>query len=322
MHGSSVANNHGALTSPVIALMGLTATGKSSVAIQLAQHLQCDIISVDSVMVYKGLDIGSAKPTVKERQLVRHHLIDCVDAQTHYSVAQFVNQATQCINDNQVQQKPTLLVGGSMLYFNALLNGLSELPSTPESVRLALNEQLKTQGVQALHQQLKQVDPISADRLHPNDAQRIMRAIAIWQVSGQPMSQWQDAVKIFRKPDKIIALTTNDRDKHRAIIRQRFFNMLEAGFDEEVEKLYQNPNLSLENTAIRSVGYRQWWDYLNQTITRDQAIELAITATHQLAKKQRTWFKKFPTATLIEVDQLTTSQMFDQLLQHLNLKSS
>lgn len=284
------------MTSPIIFLMGPTAAGKTDLAIALTQHLPCDIISVDSAMVYRGLDIGTAKPEPATLAQVPHRLINICDPSEPYSAARFRQDARQAIAEIQAHNRIPLLVGGTGLYFRALQQGLSELPAADSAIRQQLAEQLAHTGLAALHQQLATVDPAAAQRIHPNDPQRIQRALEVYLVTGRPISDWyasqqqltglNPAVKIVVSPPQRQVL--HDRIAHR------FYQMLQQGFIAEVEHLYNRGDLQAELPALRAVGYRQVWQYLAGELSYQDLAEKAIIATRQLAKRQLTWLRAEP----------------------------
>jgi tRNA dimethylallyltransferase len=284
---------------PVVwCLMGPTGVGKTAWALELAQQVELEIISVDSALVYRGLDIGSAKPDPGERAVVPHHLIDIVDPVEVYSAARFRTDALAAIAAVLARGRQPLLVGGTGLYFRALMRGLSELPASDPAVRDRLNAVLQAEGSVALHATLTQVDPDAARRIHPNDPQRILRALEIHALTGRPMSQQQtggSAASPYRW--RRVILAPPDRSLHAAGLRQRFLGMLDAGLVEEVEGLRRQWTLDDRLPSMRSVGYRQVLDYLTRHHDRSLLVEAAVQATRQLAKRQLTWFRSEPAAT-------------------------
>ncbi|MDQ7089086.1 MAG: tRNA (adenosine(37)-N6)-dimethylallyltransferase MiaA [Methylococcales bacterium] len=274
--------------------MGPTASGKSALAIQLAHHLKTEIISVDSALVFKGMDIGTAKPTCKEREGITHHLIDIIDPSEHFSTGQFRKQALELMAEITARGKIPLLVGGTMLYFKALTQGMAELPTANPEIRKQLDHELAVLGKQALHQRLIAVDPESAARIHPNDPQRIQRALEVHQISGKPLSLFfkESQSNAFPYHPLKIKVAPDNRPLLHQVIAQRFHSMLEQGLIAEVEKLYQRPDLNETLPAIRAVGYRQVWAYLKGDDDRALMTEKAIIATRQLAKRQFTWLRK------------------------------
>lgn len=281
---------------PVVFLMGPTASGKTQLAIELFQTGKFEIISVDSAMIYTQMDIGSAKPSDKELVLAPHHLIDFVDPKQSYSAAQFRHDAKALIKEIHQRGKVPLLTGGTMLYFKALKDGLAQLPQADEQVRNALKVQLEQQGIEALHQRLQQIDPITAERLHSNDTQRILRALEVFELSHKPLSTWhaEQALKGLPNPLLSIALAPQDRSILHQRIATRFNQMIEQGLLDEVANLYYRGDLSLDNPSMKSVGYRQIWQYMEGELKLSEAIEKSIIATRQLAKRQLTWLRRWP----------------------------
>jgi tRNA dimethylallyltransferase len=300
--------------------MGPTATGKTDLAIELCQELPCDIISVDSVMVYRGMDIGSAKPDAATLATAPHRLIDICDPSEPFSAAQFRQRALEEIEEIQSRGRIPLLVGGTMLYFRALEQGLSALPSSDPTVRAQLEAELDEHGLAHLHGRLAAVDPEAAARIHVNDPQRTLRALEVFELSGESMSSFLqreiDNNLPFR-PVKIV-LTPLDRAQLQQRIEQRFQIMLEQGFVAEVEGLYQRGDLHADLPAIRAVGYRQVWEHLAGQWDYDAMIERGVIATRQLAKRQLTWLKHEPEEALftLRFDE-KPRQILSQVLKYL-----
>lgn len=278
---------------PAIFLMGPTASGKTALSVQLAQTLNAEIISVDSALVFKGMDIGTAKPTLAERGGIPHHLIDILDPSEFYSTGQFRNQAMALMADITARGKIPLLVGGTMLYFNALTQGLATLPEANSEIRAKLEQELAQYGKEAQYQRLMEVDPEAANRIHPNDPQRIQRALEVYEISGQPLSSFfgQSGDDLPYQIIKLV-ITPQDRALLHEKIAVRFKQMLAQGLIAEVEKLYQRGDLTPALPAIRAVGYRQVWSYLDGEYDFDAMTEKAIIATRQLAKRQFTWLRR------------------------------
>ena len=274
--------------------MGPTASGKTALSVQLAHALGGEIISVDSALVFKGMDIGTAKPTLEERGGIPHHLIDILDPSESFSTGQFRTQALALMDAITRRGKIPILAGGTMLYFNALLNGLAVLPEANPAIRAKLDQDLEQLGKEALHQRLTQIDPLAAARIHPNDPQRIQRALEVYEISGKPLSSYfieaQGGDLPYQKIKLIIA--PPDRKILHDIIAQRFRNMLEQGFINEVETLYHRGDLTEKMPSIRAVGYRQVWAYLQGEDDLETMTEKAIIATRQLAKRQFTWLRR------------------------------
>ena len=279
---------------PLICLAGPTASGKSALSQLLAQNLPIEIINVDSATIYRGMDIGTAKPTAAERKSVSHHLLDILDPGQSYSAAQFRHDALGCAADILKRGKLPLLVGGTMLYFKVLRDGIDDLPGADPQLRAQIAEQARQQGWPALHAQLALVDPPTAQRLAPNDSQRIGRALEIFRTSGQPMSSLIGHKTLKPVATQLISLEPDSREQLHARIETRFDQMLASGLVDEVKHLYERDDLHPELPSIRCVGYRQIWDYLDNKCSLAQAREQGIAATRQLAKRQLTWLRSMP----------------------------
>ncbi len=279
---------------PAILLMGPTASGKTALAVQLAQALNGEIISVDSALVFKGMDIGTAKPTLDERGGIPHHLIDILDPIESFSTGQFRNEALALMADITAREKLPILVGGTMLYFNALTKGLAELPPANTEIRARLESDLARDGNVALHQRLAKIDLQSANRIHPNDPQRVQRALEVFELTGKPLSDFFSESQQNSLPYSIkkFIIAPEDRKILHDIIAQRFHAMLEQGFLKEVENLYLRGDLNDKLPAIRAVGYREAWAYFHSEYDLDMMTEKAIIATRQLAKRQFTWLRR------------------------------
>ncbi len=301
---------------PIICLMGPTASGKTDLAIELCQRLDGEVISVDSALIYREMDIGTAKPTAEERAAAPHHLIDICDPSESYSAAEFCRDARTLIEDCFERNKWPVLAGGTMLYFKSLLQGLAELPATDPQVREQVNQRLQQQGPESLHAWLNEFDPETSARLHPADSQRLSRAIEVYLVSGKPLSQWHHEQRLTPLPYPVLqlAIAPQDRAVLHQRIEQRFDNMLSSGFEEEVRRLFERGDLELDMPSMRSVGYRQMWLYLNGQYTLDEARYRGIVATRQLAKRQLTWLRSWP-----ELEWLDTfdEQKCDKVLKKL-----
>ena len=281
-----------------IALMGPTASGKSAYALELAQRLDGEIVSVDSALVYRGLDIGAAKPTREEQAQAPHHLIDVREPWQPYSAAEFAADARRAIDGIVARGKLPILAGGTGLYFRALLEGLADMPEADEAMRAEISAEADERGWAALHAQLATVDPEAAARIHATDAQRIQRALEVYRLSGKPISAWQREARGERFPLKALklALSPPERATLHERIERRFDTMLDAGFLDEVRALRALPELQahprpLDLPALRAVGYRQAWEYLDGDCEMPQFRERAIAATRQLAKRQFTWLR-------------------------------
>ena len=281
-----------------IAIMGPTASGKTAFALECAERFDGEIVSVDSALVYRGLDIGAAKPTARERAEVSHHLIDVREPWQPYSAAEFATDARHAIGDILARGRMPILAGGTGLYFRALLHGLAPMPEADTALRSAIETEAREQGWPALHAELARVDPVAAARIHATDPQRIQRALEVYRASGRPISEWQAQAARNRLPVRVLklVLAPPDRAILHARIEQRFDAMLDAGFLDEVRALRALPPLQavdrpLDLPAIRAVGYRQAWEYLDGTVDAATFRDRAIFATRQLAKRQLTWLR-------------------------------
>jgi tRNA dimethylallyltransferase len=274
--------------------MGPTASGKSGLGIRIAQRFGGEIVSVDSSLVYRGMDIGTAKPTREERAVVRHHLIDILDPAEAFSTGQFREQALALIRDVAGRGHVPLLVGGTMLYFKGLLSGLAELPAADPELRREIDEEAARFGWHYLHAQLQHVDPAAARRIHPNDPQRIQRALEVYRLTGQPLTAlWEQAASAplpFTLVKIIVA--PSERELLHERIRIRFMQMLELGLIDEVQTLFRRGDLDESLPSIRAVGYRQVWSLLRGECCHDEMVERAVAATRQLAKRQFTWLRR------------------------------
>ncbi len=276
-----------------ILLMGPTASGKTALAVQLAQALNGEIISVDSALVFKGMDIGTAKPNFAERGGIPHHLIDILDPSESFSTGEFLNKALALMADITARKKLPILVGGTMLYFNAITKGLAELPTANTEIRARLELELACNGKIALHQRLAQIDSQAAARIHPNDPQRVQRALEVYELTGKSLSDFFSESQQKSPPYQFQKFIIAPEDRHilHNIIAQRFHTMLEQGFLDEVEKLYLRGDLHDKLPAIRAVGYREAWSYFQGDYDLATMTEKAIIATRQLAKRQFTWLR-------------------------------
>lgn len=282
-----------------VAIMGPTASGKTAAALEIARHIPSEIISVDSALVYRGMDIGTAKPTPGERAAVPHHLIDIIDPTDAYSVMQFRNDALRLTMEIAARGKLPLLVGGTMLYFKAMQDGLDALPQADAALRARLDEEIASFGAPALHARLAGIDPQTAARLKPNDTQRIQRALEIFELTGTPMSQLLSGAQKTDLPFALlsVALEPSDRSVLHARIATRFDAMLnqpDNGLIDEVTALRARGDLHLGLPSMRCVGYRQAWEFLDGAYDRATLREKGIAATRQLAKRQLTWLRSMP----------------------------
>jgi len=287
-----------------VAIMGPTASGKTAAALHIAATLPTEIISVDSALIYRGMDIGTAKPSLTERAAVPHHLIDIREPNESYSVRQFRDDAIQLISEIHARGNLPLLVGGTMLYFKALRDGLDDLPPADPALRAQIDMEITRHGISVLHERLRVLDPMTADRLKPTDTQRIQRAMEIVLLTGQPMS----AQLAKSKPPNLdfsmlsIALEPSDRSVLHERISNRFDAMLSAtpGLLDEVAALRARGNLHSGLPSMRCVGYRQAWEYLDGTVTRIEFREKGVAATRQLAKRQLTWLRSMTDRVVID----------------------
>ena len=281
--------------SPIIYLMGPTASGKTDLAVELVQHFPCDIISVDSAMVYRDMDIGTAKPNAKELQQAPHRLIDICNPNEPYSAGRFRQDALTEIEKIHSKRRIPLLVGGTMMYFNVLKNGVAKLPTADDMIRNELLQEAEQYGWPEMHSQLKIVDPDMAEQLHQNDMQRIQRALEVYRITGQTMTELQAMQKEQQLSYNIInlALIPKDRTLLHKRIEKRFKKMLEAGLIDEVKALRDRFKLNSDLPSMRSVGYRQVWQYLEGKHDLSALLERGIIATRQLAKRQLTWLRSW-----------------------------
>jgi len=295
-----------------IALAGPTASGKTAVALAVARLRPVEIISVDSALVYRGMDVGTAKPSLAERAAVPHHLIDILDPAESYSAAAFVADATRLIDEIRARGALPLLVGGTMLYFKALFDGIDAMPAADAAVRARIDAEAAVLGWPAMHARLAEVDPATAARLAPQDSQRIQRALEVWESSGQPLSNFHasgDRAAKGLAGGALFSLEPADRAWLHARIADRFDAMLSAGFLDEVRALRARGDLSTELPSMRCVGYRQAWEMLDACAGANPDAkamadlrERGIAATRQLAKRQITWLRSMPTRTVIACD--------------------
>ena len=307
-----------------IFVMGPTASGKTALAIELRKQLPVELINVDSAQIYVGLDIGSAKPDAATLAAAPHRLLDIRDPTQAYSAADFLVDAKAEMADIVAAGKVPLLVGGSMMYFKVLLEGLSDLPEANPQIRAEIEQQAALQGWPALYRELEKVDPQMAGRLHPNHSQRIQRALEVYRITGVPMSSLQgnsigglgDSYDIVQ-----FSLLPQNRSLLHSRIETRFQQMMKSGLEQEVRALYQRGDLHADLPAIRSVGYRQLWDYCSGKCSLAEAQEKAVVASRQLAKRQLTWLRNWPQAIEIAVDSqsgfLTVDEISAQCLKYL-----
>lgn len=281
--------------------MGPTASGKTGLAVELAQDLNGEIISVDSALVYRGMDIGTAKPSLTEMANIPHHLIDTRDPANAYSAADFRTDALQLIAEISARGHLPILTGGTMLYFKALKHGLAVMPQANQQIRDEISERGKAVGWSVIHEELARVDPKAAERINPNDPQRLQRALEVYLISGKSLSEWQSEPLPDCPVDLVeLAIVPPDRRLLHQRIEARFRQMLEQGLIAEVEELYQRSDLHSGLPAIKSVGYRQAWAYLDGQIDFDTMVQKSIVATRQLAKRQYTWLRSWEDLRIIE----------------------
>ena len=304
-----------------IAIAGPTASGKTGLALAIAAHLKprggAEIISVDSALVYKSMDIGTAKPTAAELAAIPHHLIDIRDPLNAYSAAEFARDALVCIKDIASRGKVPLLVGGTMLYFKALLEGLNDMPAADPAIRAQIQAEAEVVGWPAMHTQLQAVDPVTAARLAPADSQRISRALEVFKISGKPLSSFQRNTSININTDRIDTDLSNELNFHNVPmlslepldrawlhkrIEQRFDDMLAHGFLDEVKSLRARGDLQIDLPAMRCVGYRQAWEALDGSIPMAELRDRGVFATRQLAKRQLTWLRSMPHRSVLQAD--------------------
>lgn len=284
-----------------IFLMGPTASGKTDLAIRLRQQLPVELISVDSALIYKDMDIGTAKPDADELAQAPHRLIDIRDPAQSYSAADFRADALKEMADIVAQGRIPLLVGGTMLYYKALLEGLSPLPAADPAIRAQIEQEAADKGWQAMHEELVRIDPVSGARIHPNDPQRLSRALEVFRISGKTLTELtktQGDTLPYRVHQ--FAITPTDRAVLHRRIEQRFEKMIEAGFEQEVRALYERGDLHPDLPSIRCVGYRQMWEYLDGQCSLDEAVFRGICATRQLAKRQITWLRSWKDLTWLD----------------------
>ncbi len=277
---------------PVVFIMGATASGKTGLAMELLNRIDADIVSVDSAMIYKGMDIGTAKPSAEELERAPHALIDVIDPAQSWSAGEFCAAARVEIARSHERNRVPLLTGGTMMYFRSLEHGLNELPAADADVRRDIDAQAAEHGWPSVHAELARHDPAAASRIHENDSQRIQRALEVYRLTGSPLSQLQEVrSEPLNFPLIKIALNTANRDELHRRINTRFDTMLEAGLLDEVKGLYERGDLHQDLPSIRSVGYRQLWAHLEGSATLEEASDKAKTATRQLAKRQMTWLR-------------------------------
>lgn len=280
----------------VIFLIGPTASGKSATALALAERWPIEIIAMDSATIYRDMDIGTAKPSAAEQARVPHHLLDIRDPAQSYDVARFVYDTLALIGQIHQRGRRVVICGGTMMYYQALIEGLSPLPRSCPELRAQIAREAADQGWPALHDELARIDAVTAQRIAPNDSQRIGRALEVFRLTGQPLSvlQQQPRQRLFHAPHITLSLEPEKRQLLHPRIASRFHQMIEQGLIDEVSRLHARPDLHIDLPAIRCVGYRQIWQYLDGQTSQAQAIAQGIHATEQLAKRQTTWLRAFP----------------------------
>ena len=298
--------------------MGLTASGKTSLAVELVKHLPLEIVSVDSAMVYRGMDIGTAKPTREVLEIAPHRLIDICDPTESYSAGRFRRDAMTAIEEIRENNRIPILVGGTGLYFRSLEQGFSDLPSTDPALRTRLTQMMRERGSPALHAELSRVDPVSAERLHPNDSQRIQRALEVYEITKTPLSVFIAEGRLGALPHKVIklALAPSDRRIIRERTRQRFIRMLDNGLVDEVRGFFEQENMHEGLTSMRMVGYRQVWSYLADCLSYSEMQERAVIATRQLAKRQFTWLRAEDNTTWFDSSRPDIAQVVIEFLRN------
>ncbi|CDH27338.1 delta(2)-isopentenylpyrophosphate tRNA-adenosine transferase [Xenorhabdus bovienii str. Jollieti] len=287
-----------------IFIMGPTASGKTALSIALHQHLPVELISVDSALIYREMNIGTAKPTAAEQAQAPHRLVDILDPAEIYSAADFRRDALKEMADITAAGRIPLLVGGTMLYFKALLEGLSPLPSSNLEIRAQIEQQAAKHGWEALHRQLQEIDSVAAARIHPNDPQRLTRALEVFRISGKTLTALTEmSGEILPYRVHQFAIAPASREILHQRIAARFEQMIKSGFEDEVKALYARSDLHTDLPSIRCVGYRQMWSYLSGEISHDEMVYRGICATRQLAKRQITWLRGWDNVTWLDSDQ-------------------
>lgn len=297
---------------PVIFLMGPTAAGKTDLAMALTQVLPLEIISVDSAMIYRGMDIGTAKPTPELLQQFPHHLVDTLDPAERYSVGRFCDDVSELIDRISAAGKIPLLVGGTMMYFRALQYGLADLPDADPAIRCRLDSDAERHGLSSLHERLQGIDPVAAERIHATDSQRLQRALEVYEITGQSLTELtcNTGSRLNHRVIKLM-LSPDSRPLLHSRIERRFHQMLAEGFVDEAWALYQRGDLNTSMPSVRAVGYRQAWSYFNGEYDKATFIDRAVIATRQMAKRQITWLRSqrdgiwFDSAKALPVESVT-----------------
>ncbi len=304
------------MDAPAILLMGPTGAGKTELAVELVARLPLEIVSVDSAMVYRGMDIGTAKPSLELRQRAPHHLVDILDPAERYSAGRFLADARAAMTDIRSRGRVPLLVGGTMLYFRALQSGLAAMPVADPLLRRQIDARAAVEGWPALHAELSRQDPEAARRIAPNDRQRIQRALEVISLTGTTLSdrRREDLKGASRPQDLKLVLAPADRQAQAGRIARRFARMMELGLLDEVRRLHERGDLDTDLPAIRAVGYRQLWDHLEDRTSLELAVSRAVVATRQLARRQLTWLRAEPACDWLDaLDPATTGRMIDRV---------
>lgn len=303
-------------TIPALAILGPTASGKSALALWMADlGFPIEIISLDSALVFRDMDIGTAKPMPQELAAVPHHLIDIIAPTDTFSAADFVGACNTLIDDIRARGKVPVIVGGTMMYFKALVSGLDDLPPADPDIRAAIESQAALEGWPALHAQLAEIDPVTAERLKPNDSQRLQRALEVFEITGKPLSSFHQRSQTADALIPTLAIEPSDRAVLHKRIESRFHDMLTQGLVEEVSELRRRYVLDADMTSMRCVGYRQVWEFLDGHSTRRQMIDRGVAATRQLAKRQITWLRSTPNKQVIDPFQADWLQTVKPWLQ-------
>ncbi len=299
---------------PAIFIIGPTASGKTGLAMKLMAHFPIELISVDSALVYKDMDIGTAKPTAEELIKAPHRLISFLDPSQSYSAADFRKDALREMQEITVKGKIPVLVGGTMLYYRALENGLAVLPEADPAVRKKLSVEAEEKGWDFLHQRLVDVDPVAGKRIHPNDKQRIQRALEVYELSGKPLTKLHKEAQLDALPYRLMKIALiPEREWIRDLAEKRFEMMMKQGFLDEVKALYARKDLHADLPSIRCVGYRQAWQYLEGKLDADEMKERAVIATRQLAKRQMTWMRSEPNITKFDAQNYKLEAVIDSV---------
>jgi tRNA dimethylallyltransferase len=309
---------------PVIAIMGPTGAGKTDVALELAARFPVEIISVDSALVYRGMDIGTGKPGREALRRVTHHLVDILDPANAYSAGQFASDASLLIREIHARRRIPLLVGGTMLYFRALTRGLAKLPPADVAIREELNQRAQHAGWPALHQELATLDPAAAKRIQPNDGQRIQRALEVFRISGSTLTALQADTRSPIEDVDLLRFVWSPKERQQlyARIELRFHRMISAGFEDEVRALHRRSDLAADLPSIRSVGYRQLWEHLDGLYGLDEAVRRAVVATRHLARRQLIWLRAEPNLPWINSEEADAASILNRTMEHLATRSA